>query len=338
MNRAPVLLEVRNLAVSFLTRAGQVRAVDGLSFILERQQALAVVGESGSGKTVSALSILRLFGPTTRVRLSGEILFEGQNLLALSEAELRRIRGRQIGMVFQDPLTSLNPTLSVGEQIGESLRQHLHLSPAKARQRAAELLELVGIAEPHRRLDDLPHQFSGGMRQRIMIAIAIACQPKLLIADEPTTALDVTVQAQVLLLLNRLRRELGMALLLITHDFGVVAATCDVVQVMYAGRLLERGNVREVLQEPAHPYTAGLLRLVPSLDQSEWCGWQPIPGQPPSMLSLARGCRFAPRCEFAADRCRLDDPPWVMGASGRGCACWFPLDVAKTATASTRPG
>jgi len=319
------LLEVRDLHVTFQTPHGPLRAVDGVSFSIEPERALGIVGESGSGKSVTALAMLRLFGPLARPRIAGEVLFEGHDLLTLPRSDLQRVRGARIGMVFQDPLTSLNPSLPVGEQIAESLRHHRGLRPDPARRRAAELMDLVGIPDPHLRLDDLPYQFSGGMRQRILIAIAIACEPRLLIADEPTTALDVTVQAQVLLLLDRLRRELGMALMLITHDFGVVAATCDAVQVMYGGRVVERGAVGQILARPNHPYTEALLRLVPRLDAAEGRS-RPIAGQPAVGTDRFIGCRFAPRCDLAAERCRLEDPPAFALGDGHASACWFAAD------------
>jgi oligopeptide/dipeptide ABC transporter ATP-binding protein len=331
MSKNSVLLEVKNLRTQFITASGPLHAVDDVSFSLVDGEAVGVVGESGSGKSVTALSIVRLFGPLDRVITSGQILFEGVDLLKLSEAELRRIRGRQIAMVFQDPLTSLNPVMSVGEQIAETLRYHRRLQRPAARRRAQELMELVGIGEPQRRFDDLPEQFSGGMRQRIMIAIAIACEPKLLIADEPTTALDVTVQSQVLMLLNRLRQELGMALMIISHDLGVIAATCDSAQIMYGGRLIERGNIQDILERPNHPYTAALLRLVPRIDGAVQRKLSPIPGQPMPIVGQWRGCRFAGRCEFARERCHADDPPAFDVGSNHVSACW----LAEERSAST---
>ena len=317
------LLEVVDLHTTFSTPRGPLHAVDGVSFTLDVGEALGVVGESGSGKSVTALTLLRLFGPLAKPRISGEARFGGRDLLRVSSQELQKLRGSEIGMIFQDPLTSLNPALPIGEQIAESLRFHKGMQSGLARRRAGELLELVGIPDPHRRLDDLPHRFSGGMRQRIMIAIAIACEPRLLIADEPTTALDVTVQAQVLALLQRLRQELGMALLLITHDFGVVAAVCDTVQVMYGGRLVERGPMRQILERPSHPYTEALLRLVPRLDAPLGERVEPIPGQPTATIGRVIGCRFAPRCPAVADRCRREDPPVVDLGQRRQSECWF---------------
>ena len=334
MSENAFLLEVKNLHTQFITASGVLHAVDGVSFSLLHRQAVGVVGESGSGKSVAALSILRLFGPLDRAVTTGEILFEGVDLLRLSEAELRRIRGRQIAMVFQDPLTSLNPVMPVGEQIAETLRYHRGLQRPGARRRAQELMELVGIGEPARRFDDLPDQFSGGMRQRIMIAIAIACEPKLLIADEPTTALDVTVQSQVLMLLNRLREELGMALMMISHDLGVIAATCDSAQIMYGGRLVEKGDIQDILRCPNHPYTAALLRLVPRIDGSVQRRLSPIPGQPMPTLGQWRGCRFAARCEFAREHCHADDPPAFTVGTDHVSACW----LAEERSASMNKG
>lgn len=323
MNALSPLLEVRNLSTRFVLPRGILRAVDDVSFSLGRGEAVGIVGESGSGKSVTALTILRLFGPLDRVELAGEVLFEGIDLLQLPESELRRVRGAQIGMVFQDPLTSLNPMISVGEQIAETLRFQRSLGGAQARRKAQELMERVGIGDPARRYDDLPDRFSGGMRQRIMFAIAIACEPKLLIADEPTTALDVTVQAQVLALLNHLREESGMALIMISHDFGVVAATCDAAQVMYGGRLVERGTVADILERPNHPYTTALLQLVPRLKTSAKERLRPIPGQPAPVFDSSPGCRFAERCEFVLERCRQEDPPSAEVGANHSSACWL---------------
>ena len=340
---APPLLDVRDLRTTFRTRAGDVRAVDGVSFSIAAGQSLGVVGESGSGKSVTSLSLVRLFPPTANVRMSGEVLFDGRDLMKASEAELRAVRGGQISIVFQDPLTSLNPVLPVGEQIAESVRLHLGASRKAARNRAIELLSLVGIPDPHRRVDDLPQRFSGGMRQRVMIAIAIACEPKLLIADEATTALDVTIQAQILALLDKLRRELRMAMMVISHDLGVVAAICDTVQVMYAGQVVERSPVDALLRAPEHPYSRGLLRLVPKLDTTRHNRLRPIPGYPPTVLGAQSGCRFRPRCEVATDRCAEQPPPFEVGAQ-RWSACWLsehgpsaPAANDETPVADDRP-
>jgi oligopeptide/dipeptide ABC transporter ATP-binding protein len=316
------LLDVRNLSTRFITPRGILRAVDGVSFTLGPQGALGIVGESGSGKSVTALTLLRLFGALDKVEIDGEVLFDGVDLLKLPEKELRRVRGARIGMVFQDPLTSLNPAMAVGDQIAETLRYHRGMPAARARQKAQELMERVGIGDPGRRYDDFPDCFSGGMRQRIMIAVAIACEPKLLIADEPTTALDVTVQAQVLNLINDLREQLGMSLMMISHDFGVVAATCDSAQVMYGGKLVERGTVEDILGRPNHPYTAALLQLVPSIETPAGQRLKPIPGQPAPVFVPMAGCRFAERCEFVIERCRREEPPLAAVAAHHSSACW----------------
>jgi oligopeptide/dipeptide ABC transporter ATP-binding protein len=316
------LLEVRNLTTRFATARGSLRAVDGVSFSLDAGGALGIVGESGSGKSVTALTLLRLFNALDQVQVDGEVLFNGVDLLKLPEKDLRRVRGAQIGMVFQDPLTSLNPAMAVGEQIAESLRYHAGMAAPRARRRAQELMERVGIGDPGRRYDDFPDRFSGGMRQRIMIAVAIACEPKLLIADEPTTALDVTVQAQVLGLINDLREQLGMALMIISHDFGVVAATCDWAQVMYGGRLVECGTVEDILERPNHPYTAALLQLVPDIETPAGQRLKPIPGQVTPLFGSIPGCRFAARCEFALERCRQEDPAPANVGVQHASACW----------------
>ena len=325
------LLEVKNLSTRFATARGSLRAVDGVSFSLAPRAALGVVGESGSGKSVTALTMLRLFGPVDKVEIDGEVLFDGVDLLKLPEAALRRVRGAQIGMIFQDPLASLNPAMPVGEQIAETLRYHRGMGTTHARRKAQELMEQVGIGDPARRYDDYPERFSGGMRQRIMIAIAIACEPKLLIADEPTTALDVTVQAQVLGLINDLREQSGMALMMISHDFGVVAATCDSAQVMYGGRLVERGTVADILERPNHPYTAALLKLVPEIETQVDHRLKPIRGQPLPVFGDQSGCHFAGRCEFVLERCRHEDPPFTSIAIQHSSACWLAAERAANA-------
>jgi oligopeptide transport system ATP-binding protein len=331
------LLEVEDLCVSFSTRQGDVRAVDGLSFSLDAGESLGIVGESGSGKTVSSLSILRLFGLFDDVTITGQVRFQGRDLLRVSESELSRVRGGEIGMVFQDPLTSLNPVMPVGEQVAESLRFHVGLSRARARARAIELLDRVGIPDAASRFEELPHSFSGGMRQRVMIAIAIACEPKLLIADEPTTALDVTVQAQILLLLDELRREMGMALIMITHDFGVVAATADRVLVMYAAQPMEQCPIDHLFQRANHPYTEGLLRLVPRVEHQVHGRLRPIDGQPPTLTDPITGCPFAPRCDLAQDRCHETRPPLVRLGPRHHSACWLAEERAGRTTEPDRP-
>jgi len=316
------LLEVKDLRTEFRTRDGVVRAVNSISFELGAGEALGFVGESGSGKSVTALSILRLFGPFTDARIGGQVIYDGQDLSEFGGKKMRKIRGREIGMVFQDPLTSLNPLMPVGQQVAECIRLHESVSHDIADRRATELLELVGIPDPKNRSNDLPHSFSGGMRQRIMIAIAVACRPRLLIADEPTTALDVTVQAQILLLLNDLQRELGMALIMISHDFGVIAATCDRVNVMYGGRIVEQAFTKELFRSANHPYTEGLLKLVPSLDQRRGEQLVPISGQPPDAFETLPGCSFAPRCPHAVDVCQEKQPDITVLGPSHGSACW----------------
>ena len=317
------LLEVRNLKTHFVTRSGVVRAVDDVSWDVGESETVALVGESGCGKSVSALSIMRLVaGPSGQI-VGGQILFKGRDLLRLSEEEMRHVRGREIGMVFQEPMTSLNPVLTIGRQLTEGLEIHLGLSPAAAQRRAAELLGMVGIPDPERRLPQYPHQFSGGMRQRMMIAMALSCNPSLILADEPTTALDVTIQAQILELMKDLSRRFGVALLIITHNLGVVARYADRVNVMYAGRIIERGTARELYANPRHPYTLGLLRSVPRLDEPRRARLDPIEGQPPDLTRLPAGCAFTPRCAFSVDRCRVEVPPLrPVNGAGHVSACW----------------
>jgi oligopeptide/dipeptide ABC transporter ATP-binding protein len=317
------LLEVRNLTTHFLTAVGVVRAVDGVSWDIREGETVALVGESGCGKSVSALSVMRLVpAPAGRI-VGGQVLFKGRDLLTLSEEEMRRIRGREIAMIFQEPMTSLNPVLTVGRQLTEGLEVHLGLSPTAAHGRAVELLAMVGIPDPERRLAQYPHQFSGGMRQRMMIAMALACGPSLILADEPTTALDVTIQAQILELLKDLSRRLGVAMLIITHNLGVVARYADRVNVMYAGRIIERGTARELYRNPRHPYTLGLLRSVPRLDEPRRERLAPIEGQPPDLTRLPPGCAFAPRCGFRVERCLSEAPPLeAVDADGHLAACW----------------
>jgi oligopeptide/dipeptide ABC transporter ATP-binding protein len=327
-----MLLEVRHLTISFFTLAGVVRAVDDVSYDVDQGETVALVGESGCGKTVSALGILRLIqAPAGRI-LSGQIRFHGRDLLALDEESMRRLRGREIAMIFQEPMTSLNPVLPIGRQLTEILEIHLDLSPAKARRRGVELLAMVGIPDPARRLTQYPHQFSGGMRQRIMIAMALACGPALILADEPTTALDVTIQAQILELMQDLSRRLGVAILLITHNLGIVARYADRVNVMYAGKIVERGSAHALYANPRHPYTLGLLHSVPRLDEPRKAKLHPIDGQPPDLTRLPSGCAFSPRCRYAIDRCRSETPPLMDVAEGHLAACW----VAETLESEVR--
>src|SRR5215217_397299 len=302
------LLSVRDLTVHFQTDDGLVKAVDGVSYDVMPGGALGVVGESGSGKSVSCLTVMGLTR-ASNARIGGEVLFEGRDLLKASADELRRIRGNDIAMIFQDPLSSLHPFYKVGAQLIEAIRAHNKVSKRAARVRASELLALVDIPEPARRIDNYPHEFSGGMRQRVMIAMALSNDPRLLIADEPTTALDVTVQAQILALIRRLRDELDTAVVIVTHDLGVIAETVDDVAVMYAGRVVERARVRTIFAAPEHPYTWGLLRSIPRLDLPRATGLVPIPGRPPSLINLPGGCSFHPRCPYVRERHRKVDPP-----------------------------
>ncbi len=311
------ILSVNDLQVEFAGHGRVVRAVRGLSYDIGPGETIGLVGESGSGKSVSALSLLGLLPKRVGKVTAGTAIFQGQDLLHLSEDKLRRIRGARIAMIFQDPLSSLNPVLTIGRQITEAIETHQNVSAKDARKRAIELLELVGIPGAASRINDYPHQFSGGMRQRAMIAMALSCEPSLLIADEPTTALDVTIQAQILELLRRLRAELGMAVLLITHDLGVVAGFADRLAVMYAGRLVELGPTETLLADPAHPYTIGLLRSLPRLDRPRQAALTPIEGSPPDLASNLEGCPFAPRCAWRLDRCWTDAPPLVLGAGER---------------------
>ncbi len=321
------LLELVDLRTQFVTDEGLVRAVDGVSLALEEGETLALVGESGSGKSVTSLSILRLVaGPQGRIA-GGEVRFRGRDLLKLSDREMRAIRGREISMVFQEPMTSLNPVFTCGFQIAEVLELHRGLARTEARRQAVELLRRVGIPAPERRADEYPHQLSGGMRQRVMIAMALACRPAVLVADEPTTALDVTVQAQILELLAGLRRELGMAVLLITHDLGVVAESADRVAVMYAGQVVETADVRALFARPLHPYTSGLLASLPRLGRGR-APLRAIPGQVPDPVAFPAACRFHPRCPLAVDVCRREMPALEPYAGGRAARCWRAPEIA----------
>ena len=321
------ILQVHDLHTQFNTLDGVVRAVDGVSFALARGETLGIVGESGCGKSVTALSILRLIPTETGRIASGSIRFEGEELTALGEEAMKRLRGHRISMIFQEPMTSLNPVLTVGTQIAENVVRHLGVSWRAARDRAGEMLDLVRIADARRRLDEYPHQLSGGMRQRVMIAMALSCDPQVLIADEPTTALDVTIQAQILDLMLELKEKTGTAIVLITHDLGVVAETTQRVVVMYAGRKVEEAPVEVLFEEPLHPYTRGLMRAIPRLDiEADAAGTRPrlqeIPGLVPILTRPIVGCAFAPRCGFATDRCRAEPPPLVDAGAGHTVACW----------------
>ena len=321
MEASDHVLQVEKLVAGFATRSGYLRAVDGISFHVDRGESVALVGESGSGKSVTALSIMRLLSPPGRI-LGGEVRFHGENLLSLPEKEMRAHRGNDIAMIFQEPMTSLNPVFTIGAQVVEALRVHRDLSKKDAWSRAGELLDLVAIPDPGRRLHEYPHQLSGGMRQRTMIAMALACDPEILIADEPTTALDVTIQAQILELLADLREKLGLAILLITHDLGIVAGFCSRALVMYAGKIVEESPVEPLFVSPAHPYTRGLLASVPRLRGIEE-RLEAIPGTVPQIDSLPSGCRFHPRCGDVMDVCRRSDPPAYAVGPGRTARCYL---------------
>jgi oligopeptide transport system ATP-binding protein len=321
------LLQVKDLRTYFYTEEGVVKAVDGVTYDVQEGETLALVGESGCGKSVSALALLRLIPiPPGRI-VSGEVIFQDEDLLKISEEEIRHIRGNKISMVFQEPMTSLNPVLTIGKQLTESIELHLKLDKEQAIGRAVQLLEMVGVAEAQRRVNDYPHQFSGGMRQRVMIAMALSCNPKLLIADEPTTALDVTIQAQVLEVMARLSREFGTSVIIITHNLGVVARYADRVNVMYAGKIIEMSTAANVYGDPRHPYTIGLLNSVPRLDKGAQAKLIPIEGLPPDLGHLPPGCSFYPRCAYRIDKCREEYPPFQLVAENHYAACW--VDVRQ---------
>ena len=323
------MLEVRDLNASFYTRRGEVRAVRDVSFSLRQGETLALVGESGSGKTATAMSILRMLPGKAQVT-SGQIVFEGQDLLGLSQKQMAKIRGRHIGLIPQDPAASLNPLMTTGAHMTELLGVHLGMKGRTARARAIELFKAVGIPEPERRFDAYPHQLSGGMRQRVMIALAIACHPALLLADEPTTALDPTIQAQILELIATLSREMDTATILITHNLGIVAGVCDRVAVMYGGRIVEIAPRDPLFADPRHPYTLGLLDCVPRVDRLTAGIFNSIPGQPPDLLSAPAGCSFAPRCTFATDQCLTASPVLTPDVTEHRAACWNQGHLVKT--------
>jgi len=334
---APSVLEVEGLKTYFFVRQGIVKAVDDVSFSLKAGEKLAIVGESGCGKSMTALSILRLVpDPPGRI-VAGSVRLDGKDLLKLPESEMRKVRGNQISMIFQEPMTSLNPVLSIGNQIGEALMLHQHLSRGDAFDKAVELLKLVKIPEPARRAREYPHQLSGGMRQRAMTAMALACNPKVLLADEPTTALDVTIQAQILDLILELQERLGTAVVLITHDLGVVAETAQRVIVMYGGKKVEEALVDDLFEQPRHPYTQGLLAAIPRLDalsgEQQAGRLKEIPGMVPALVNLPKGCTFAPRCSFATEICRSEFPPYEAKAPGHLAACWHSEKVEGAAHA-----
>lgn len=316
------LLKIEHLSTCFFTHSGIVQAVHDLSLTVGTGEILGIVGESGSGKSVSMMSVMRLIPEPPGRITSGTIWFNGKNLLALEEKEMEKVRGAEISMIFQDPMTSLNPTLTIGYQLQEALERHLGLTGAASRNRAAELLGMVNIPDPLQRLKDYPHCFSGGMRQRVMIALALSCGPKLLIADEPTTALDVTIQAQIIYLVKKLQQELGMSVIWITHDLGVVARIADRVMVTYAGSVVESAKVDDLFYAPRHPYTLGLLSSLPGIRQKRKTVLYAIPGQPPSLANKPSGCPFRPRCMYAVDRCSLDVPPLMQECPDHEFACW----------------
>ena len=323
------LLDVKNLKTQFFTQDGVVRAVDDVTFHINPGETLGIVGESGSGKSITAMSIMRLI-PTPPGRIvNGSVHFEGDDVLTMSDEEMRSVRGNKIAMIFQDPMTSLNPVLNINRQIGETLELHLGMSKSQSRQRAIELLNMVGIPNAEQRVDQYPHQFSGGMRQRVMIAMALSCNPKLLIADEPTTALDVTIQAQILDLMRSLQVEHNTALMLITHDLGVVAGMTDRIQVMYAGHIVETADTEELFANPRHPYTVGLLNSIPRLDAADKTKLDPIRGMPPDLIDLPDMCPFLPRCDYAREKCEQQNPPLLEVNADHRSACWFWEEVSK---------
>jgi oligopeptide transport system ATP-binding protein len=323
------ILEVKDLRTRFHIAEGTVHAVNGISFHLEHGKTLAVVGESGCGKSVTMMSILRLLPIPPAEIASGQALYLGRDLLQVSENEMEHLRGKEIAMVFQDPMTSLNPVLTIGHQLSEPLRVHMGMDKQTAHDRAIELLEHVGIPDAPRRLKDYPHQFSGGMRQRAMIAMALACVPSILIADEPTTALDVTIQAQIVELVQRLRAELNMAVIWITHDLGVVAEMAERVIVMYAGHIVEEALVDDLYENPRHPYTIALLAALPRIDRRRDKRLRSIPGAPPNLLVEPKGCPFAARCELVFDRCRAEMPPLIQISLTHQAACWVDVTTGK---------
>jgi oligopeptide transport system ATP-binding protein len=323
------LLQVKGLRTEFHTQDGVVHAVNGISYDLAEGETLGIVGESGCGKSVGVLSIMRLIPQPPGKIVGGEVLFGGRDLLKISEAEMRQVRGNKIAMVFQDPMTSLNPVLTINQQVSEALQLHLGMDKAQARKRTIELLEMVNIPRAAERIDDYPHQFSGGMRQRVMIAMALSCNPQLLIADEPTTALDVTIQAQITDIVKRLRQELGMAIIWITHDLGVVAGLADRVIVMYAGFIIEKADVKDLYADPRHPYTLGLLRSIPRLDAARKSKLTPIEGLPPDLIQMPAGCPFEPRCTYAIERCKHENPQLESVARRHEVACWVDVTAGR---------
>lgn len=323
-NKSKNLLEVKDLEVSFFTYAGEVKAVRSISYELKPGEVMGIVGESGSGKSVSSYALMGIIPEPGKV-IGGNIIFDGKDITNLSEKERLKMRGKDIGMIFQDPMTSLNPVFTVGNQINESLKKHTNLNKEERTARIIELFRLVGINQPEKRMNQYPHEFSGGMRQRVMIAMALACNPKLLIADEPTTALDVTIQAQIVELLKDLKTKINMGIIFITHDLGVIADICDKVAVMYAGNIIETGSIDEIFYEPKHPYTWGLLKSMPKLNAKEHERLVPIEGNPVDLINPPKGCAFAPRCKHCMKICLEKKPPAYNISSGHDALCWLPI-------------
>ena len=316
------LLKVNDLEVSFFTHAGEVKAVRKVSYDLKYGEAMGIVGESGSGKSVSSYALMGIIPEPGKI-LNGSINFEDKDITKLSEAEMLKLRGKEVGMIFQDPMTSLNPVFTVGSQIDESLKKHTNLDKKQREKRIIELFELVGINQPEKRLKQYPHEFSGGMRQRVMIAMALACNPKLLIADEPTTALDVTIQAQIIELLKELKEKINMSIIFITHDLGVISEICDKVAVMYAGNIIERGSIDDIFYNPKHPYTLGLLKSIPKINADEHERLIPIEGNPVDLINPPKGCAFAPRCDYCMNICMEKVPPVYSVEKGHESSCWL---------------
>jgi oligopeptide transport system ATP-binding protein len=327
-NKNRKLLEVKHLRVSFFTPVGEVKAVGGISYDLNYGEVMGIVGESGSGKSVEAYAIMGLLQSPGKV-VGGSITFDGEDVLAKSEKEMQAFRGNQVSMIFQNPMTCLNPVYTIGDQLIEAIRCHKKISKAEAREKSIEMLKLVGINNPERRMNQYPHEFSGGMRQRVMIAMGLICDPKMLIADEPTTALDVTIQAQIIELMKDIQQKTQMTIIFITHNLGVVAEICDRVTVMYAGKIVEQGNVEDIFYRPHHPYTMGLLRSMPRLDEEEYERLIPIEGTPVDMLNPPAGCPFGPRCEHCMKICLRREPPQIDLGDGHTAACWLLADEAK---------
>jgi oligopeptide transport system ATP-binding protein len=331
------LLEVKDLRTEFHTQDGVVHAVNGVSFSVDEGETLGMVGESGCGKSQTVLSVMRLIPVPPGKIAGGQVLFQGRDLLQVDDEEIRSVRGNKIAMVFQDPMTSLNPVLTIGTQIGEALELHLGMTKEQARKRSIELLKMVGISEAESRIEDYPHQFSGGMRQRVMIAMALSCSPQLLIADEPTTALDVTIQAQIVDIVKRLKRELGMAIIWITHDLGIIAGLADRINVMYAGYVIETAAAKDIFAAPSHPYTLGLLGSIPRLDETRKEKLTPIEGLPPDLIQMPTGCPFYDRCRFRTQKCLEENPPLISVGMRHWSACWNWEEAKKAHAAQPTP-